>query len=135
MTETRQSYTSLIMFVSLLVVFLVVSFQMIAPYLLSLFMGGILALLAQPVYRYLKNKNMKPRRASALVTLAVILLVVGPVSVFSILAVKQGVVLGQQLSEEEDLSLQSLTGRVSRWAPARAIMGNADNVRRQLRVG
>jgi predicted PurR-regulated permease PerM len=55
-----------------------IAFKMVAPYILALITGGILALLANPLYGYLCRKHMGSKTAATITIVLVILLVVIP---------------------------------------------------------
>ncbi|MGQ0645001.1 MAG: AI-2E family transporter [Elusimicrobiota bacterium] len=135
MTQAKPDRASLYTFLLLLAAFSLVGFKMISPYLLALLMGGILALLSYPLVERLRRKRLGPRAASVVVTVGLLLLVVAPLATFSILAVKEGIELGQKLGENETFSLRSMAGRVSRWGPMEALLGGAGNLERQLVTG
>ncbi|MBF0104566.1 MAG: AI-2E family transporter [Deltaproteobacteria bacterium] len=105
--------TTLVIFLALLVFLIVVCFWVAKPFLLAITMGGILALLEYPVFKKLRDKVVFPRVASALVTIGTLLLVIIPVSVFLTLAFKQGMALAQLASENDKLSVQSVTSHFS----------------------
>lgn len=88
--------------------------RMVAPYLLAVFMGGILALLFYPLYRYLRDqKTMKPRASATVVTVGMVLVIMVPLILFVVAAVRQGIVVGQAVANNEDLSFEILQGRLS----------------------
>ena len=110
-----------------------VVFWMISPYLLSLFMGGTLAMLTYPVYQWLRNKNCGPRLAASAVTALLLLLFIAPLTGFSILAVKQGVAIGREMGELKEFSPKSLTAALSRWQLVRTVVGDPEEVNAQLK--
>jgi len=133
MTTPRTSRAPLYFFLVLLAGALLIAYRLASPYLMALFMGALLALLFYPLYEKLRRKKMGPKSASLLVTLGVILLVIGPTSAFAILAVRQGIVLGQKLSDNEGMSLQAMTQRLTRWGPVEKALGDPAALRAQLR--
>lgn len=94
-----QRRTTLIMFLILLISVTALTLRMVLPYLLAVIMGGILALLSQPVYQRLRKRNFTPRTASALITIGVILLIIAPVSLFATKAIQQGITIGQGVAK------------------------------------
>ncbi len=73
---------SLTVLTTLMVFLGITFFQVIAPFLLPLFLAGVTAVLCQPIYRYFKRKMIThPRVAAALTTLAVLSIVLVPLSV------------------------------------------------------
>lgn len=89
---------------------------MIAPYLLALFLGGLLALLASPVHQRL-SRAIPPAAAAAVSTVLLLILVIGPATAFTIVAVRQGVALGQELADARELAPGALD-RAMRRLPA-----------------
>ena len=68
-----QRRTTLVAFLVLLISVLVITVLMVLPYVLAVTMGGILAVLAQPVFQRLTGYHLTPRVASAVVVLGVVL--------------------------------------------------------------
>lgn len=85
-------------FLAILLASLGVALYMVAPYLIALGMGGILALLARPIHKRLERR-MRPALAATVVTLGVILLAVGPLLTFTVLAIRQAVAIANALSK------------------------------------
>lgn len=90
----------------LLIIFLGLTFyQVVAPFLLPLFLAGFGAVLCQPVYNYfLRKTKQKIRLSAALTTTAVLLAILIPLAVGTILATSELIVL----SAESDTSLPDL---------------------------
>jgi len=105
---------------------------MLSPCLLSLFLGGTLAMLTYPVYQWLRFKKFGPRLAATAVTALLLLLVIAPLTGFSVLAVKQGVVIGRELSELKEFSPKALTAALSRWQLVRTVIGDPEEVDARL---
>ena len=108
-------------------------FWMISPYLLSLFMGGTLAMLTYPVYQWFRAKKSGPRLAASAVTALMLLLFIAPLTGFSILAVKQGIAIGREMGELSEFSPKSLTAALSRWQLVRTVVGDPEEVNAQLK--
>lgn len=70
MSAERQNRASLIAFLVLMAIFVHLAYKMITPYLLALLTGGLLALLANPVYQWLRGRRLGPKTASSVTTLA-----------------------------------------------------------------
>lgn len=127
-----ESRTSLYTFIALMLLLIGLSAWVLLPYLLSLFMGGVLALLFTPWYQRLLRRGWGPRLSATVVTLAVVILVVGPISGFTTLAVRQGIGMAQRLSGRPQLSPQAVVRRLSplgRW------MGDPALIKRHLLNG
>ena len=77
-----QRRTTLVAFLILLISVLVITVLMVLPYVLAVTMGGILAVLAQPVFQRLTGYHITPRVASAVVVLGVVLGIIAPLSFF-----------------------------------------------------
>ena len=128
-----QNRVTLVTFLALLIIVLAVTLQMVWPYLLAVVMGGILALLGQPIFQKLRHRGVKPKLASILVTLGIIVLVIAPLSAFIIVAVKQGIAVGQRVAENDAFSFQSILQRVSGWGPIESVIGSPESLERQAR--
>ncbi|MCM2276944.1 MAG: AI-2E family transporter [Oligoflexia bacterium] len=124
--------TTLVVFLGLLLLTLALTFYMVLPYLLAVTMGGILALLAQPAYRFLRRHRFKERSASLLVTLGVLLVVIAPLSLFMTKAVQQGIAVGQKVAEG-GFSFRALLEQASRWPFVEAAIGNSEAFEAQAR--
>lgn len=135
MSAARQDRLSLATFAALLLVFLCAVLYLVGPYLLAVFTGGLLALLAYPFHRWLVRKGWNGKAASFAVTLGLLLLVVGPLSLFAVLAVREGISLGQEfVAGHENFSLESALGRAGRWRPVRTLLGDPAALEGQLRT-
>jgi predicted PurR-regulated permease PerM len=88
-------------------------------------MGGILALLSHPLYQRLQKRKVPPKVASLLITIAIFILVIGPISLFVIQAVRQGVSIGQALAKNDDISFQALMDRIAHWRLVEAVVGDS----------
>ena len=111
-----------------LIVFLGITFfQVIAPFLLPLFLAGVTAVLCQPIYRYFKRKTTKhPRIAAALTTVAVLAIVLVPLLVGTFIGSVQLYTLAQRKigspawnqsvkSIREELKIDRITERLKSY--------------------
>lgn len=130
---TIQSRASLATFLSLFVVFLAIAHRMVYVYLLSVFMGGLLALLSYPLYRRLAHRRLRPRWASFIVTLGLILVVLGPLSAFTVMTLREAAALGERLSRSENMSISGLVDRFKPPDALRPMTGDPDSFERQVR--
>jgi len=105
---------------------------MIGPFVLSLFFGGLLALIARPVYERLKAHGVGRRTAASISTVMMLLLVLGPLAGFLFLAARQGVAVGKELGELKEFSPGMLTRTLGRLPMARA-MGNPEEVNTRIK--
>lgn len=117
----------------LLVGLLFANAAMVAPYLLAVVMGGILAMVFRPLYAYLCGWKLGPKTASLTATLAVALLVIIPVCGFVIVAVSQGIEVARSLPEPSQFSIEKLTARIAQWKPLAWVPGNVANLESELR--
>lgn len=118
----------LVTFLGALLACIVAVLWMVGPYLLSLFLGGTLAMLAYPAYQWLRAGKCGPRLAATAVTALMLLLVIVPLTGFSILAVRQGIAIGQTLSELKEFSPKALSVTLSRWQLVRTVIGDPELV-------
>src|SRR5687767_3973363 len=77
-----QQRTTLVAFLVLLIGVLVLTLLMVLPYVLAVTMGGILAVLSQPVLQWLTGHHVNPRVAAAVVVLGVVLVLIAPLAFF-----------------------------------------------------
>jgi predicted PurR-regulated permease PerM len=106
---------------------------MVGPFLLSLFLGGTLAMLAYPAYRWLQLRKWGPRTAATAVTALMLLLAIAPLTGFSILAVRQGIAISQELAELKEFSPKELTASLSRWKLVQTVIGDPVQVNARLK--
>lgn len=135
MSQQKETRSSLFTFLAILFIFLGLTLKMVAPYLMAIVMGGILALLASPAYRYLCAKRFRRGLAAMIVTLSVIVLVVGPTLTFAGLAIRQAITMGRWVAELKGLNLQNIVSRLSEWAPVRALIDNPAELSKVLQEG
>ena len=107
-----QRRTTLVAFLVLLISVMVITVLMVLPYVLAVTMGGILAVLAQPVLQWLTGHHVTPRVAAAVVVLGVGLVIMAPLAFFVTKAIQQGIAIGHGLAEG-GVSLRSLLDHLS----------------------
>lgn len=132
----RRSFTKRAQFVAFLgalLAFIIGVIWMIGPYLLSLYLGGSLAMLSYPFYQWLRVRRCGPRLAASAVTLVLLLLVIAPLTAFSVLAVKQGIAIGREMTELKEFSPRAITVFLSRWQVVRMAIGDPDVVNARLK--
>jgi predicted PurR-regulated permease PerM len=127
-----QRRTTLVAFLVLLIAVLVLTVLMVLPYVLAVTMGGILAVLAQPVLQWLTGHHVPPRVAAAVVVLGVVLVLIAPLAVFVTKVTQQGIAIGHGLAEG-GVSVRSLLDHVSGWAPIETLIGSPDAFETQAR--
>jgi predicted PurR-regulated permease PerM len=127
-----QRRTTLVAFLTLLIAVMVIMGLMVLPYMLAVTMGGILAVLAQPVFQRLTGHHVPPRVAAAIVVLGVVLVIIAPLAFFVTKAIQQGIAIGHGLAEG-GVSVRSLLDHVSGWAPIETLIGSPDAVEAQAR--
>lgn len=129
----KQDRANLFTFLILLAVFLPLTVKLAAPYLLSLFLGAILALVSGPVYHRLRARGWPAGRAALVVSLAGVLLIIAPVTLFLSKALQEGAAAAQDLAKRDDLSFSRVLHRLSEWGPTSQLLGSGDDLERQLR--
>ena len=92
--KIEKNKPSLFAFEIVLLIALATAAFMAAPYLLAVTLGLILAVLTNPVYNYFKKK-VNPHLSALITVLLVLIIVVGPLSILSIVSVKQAAILEQ----------------------------------------
>jgi predicted PurR-regulated permease PerM len=132
MTEPqKKSLAPLISFLAIIALLLFVTVQMVAPYAISLFLGGALGLLAYPLYTILRRFG--PRLAATAVTLGIFLLLIVPVTLFAVAAARQAVEIGNKFADS-DLTLLKLSHRVTGLRLFKAMGGESPAVQVQVRA-
>ena len=127
-----QRRTTLVAFLVLLSAVLGLTVLMVLPYVLAVLMGGILALLSQPVLQWLTRHHVPTRVAAALVLLGVVLLLMVPLAFVVTKAIQQGITIGHNLAEG-GVSVRALLDHVSGWTPIETLIGSPDAVETQAR--
>ncbi|MBI4802449.1 MAG: AI-2E family transporter [Elusimicrobia bacterium] len=84
----------------LLAIFLSLFAAMIWPYLISLLMGLLLAILSRPLYELLSGRGLGPRAAAGVSMAVILLAIIAPLTVFAVTAVKQAIALAAYLADE-----------------------------------
>ncbi|HEX4922786.1 MAG TPA: AI-2E family transporter [Bdellovibrionales bacterium] len=136
MSEEKKGRTSLITFIGLLLLVTAFNAWMFLPYFTSILMGIILSLMFRPIFdRIIRSWKLKPSWAALLTTLAIVFLVIGPLTVFSIRAVKQGVALGSSVADNPEFSFQSIIHRIGEWGPIDTIIEDPAAFEAQVRSG
>jgi len=133
MDREKQDRANLVTFLLLLLIVLPINIRLLGPYVLSVFMGAILALISAPVYDKLRARGWPARRAAVLVTLGGLLLIIAPVGLFLAKAMQQAALVGQNLAQSDQLSFEVLTGKLARWGPTSELIGQGPELERQLR--
>lgn len=82
--------SGLFAFVALMAAALLANIYMVFDYLLALLIGGILAMLANPAYMWLRGKRWSSIAAAIAVSLGLVILAIGPLFMLSIIAARQG---------------------------------------------
>jgi predicted PurR-regulated permease PerM len=128
-----QSRTTLTTFLVILILGLGLTLRMIWPYLIALVMGGILALLSQPLFKALRKHRFSTKISSSLVTIGILLLIIVPISAFVTVAIKQGITIGQSLAANDTLNFQSIFNKVSQWSLVEKVIGTPEVLERQAK--
>ncbi len=123
----------IVTFLAALLACIVTVLWMIGPYLLSLFLGSTLAMLTYPVYQWFRARKLGPRLAASAVTVLLLSLVIAPLTGFSVLAIKQGISIGQNMAELKEFSPKALTVALSRWQVVRTVVGDPKQVNAQIK--
>lgn len=130
---TNPKKLTFVFFVGLLIFFSAINLWMIAPYILSLLMAAVLAVLTSPLYRWLLSKKLSRGISASIVTLLIVVVVVVPVALFLSNALRQGMEIAEKLSDQNLLSTNSLAARISHWGVVDSFVGNIESLEKQLR--
>jgi predicted PurR-regulated permease PerM len=129
----RKNWITVVTFGSILVLLLVVNVAMTARYILAVLMGGVLAQVLVPFYRKLTAWRWNRKLSAGVMTLTAVLAIVGPLTTFSIIAVKEGVDIARNVAEEKTLSVASITSRIGDWKLVRILVGGDPATEEQFR--
>jgi len=122
-------------FLLLLAILLWANFTMVAPYLLAVLMGGLLANLTNSLYHWLLNRKVPPRLAAGLITFGVVSVIIAPVGLFTMMSVSQGIETAQKLTKDQPLSIDYISEKVIKFAPAKKMLGDAKAVEAKINEG
>ena len=117
--------TSLVSLIILLTITVGITFWLIHQFLLSIIMGGIISLMLRPLYLKLLKHKLGEKLSSLLLTISLILLFVLPITLLTIVAIKQGIAIGHAISENESFSSHSILIKINQWPPVNALFDNA----------
>ncbi len=124
---------SFVTFMLILGLSLVAGFYLVAPYLLSLLVGGILTLIMNPLYQWLRRRKIGPRWSATITTLSMIVGVLGPFLVFAAIGIRQAISISQWILGNEHVSLQEYLLRISTWGPLQYFSIDAAELAEHLR--
>jgi predicted PurR-regulated permease PerM len=129
----RQPRIELFVFLGVLAIFLGLSVALVMPYVLAILMGVMLTVLARSPFSYLRKKGVGPRLSAAIVVVGILLLLIGPLSAFLTVAIRQAITLGQWLSEKDMFSIDTLVRRIVKIGPMDELFGGAEVLEKQIR--
>ncbi len=131
----KQLRIGLLVFVGVLAIVIALNAVLIIPYILAIMMGVMLKVIANTPFCYLKSKGVGPKLSAVIVLLGIILLFIGPLSMFLTIAVRQAITLGQWLSQKEMLSINILIQKIVKIGPMDDLFGGAAAFEKQIRIG
>lgn len=99
MTANEKKYSNITM-VALMLAFLSLFLTMVWPYLFSMLMGLLLAILSRPLFNRLAKFGLGPRMAAGLAIALILLAIIAPLTLFAVTAIKQAVALSAYLADE-----------------------------------
>jgi predicted PurR-regulated permease PerM len=86
---------------------------MIAPFVLALFFGGLLAVIAHPFYDRARKK-LGATAAAALSTALMLVVVLGPLAAFAVVAAREGTEVGGRLAHAKEFTSGELNMALAR---------------------
>jgi predicted PurR-regulated permease PerM len=110
---------------ALLAVCLGIFLAMIWPYLFSLFMGLLLAILSRPLYEALLKRRLGPRTAAGLAIAIILLAIIAPLTAFAVTAVKQAIALAAYLADARGAEfIRQAVAAVTALKPVQWVISN-----------
>ena len=122
-------------FVVLLTVLVWANYTMVAPYLLAVLMGGLLANLTRSFFLWVVSRGVPPRIAAGLVTFAVMVTIIAPIGLFTMMSVSQGIETAQKLTKDQPFSIDAISEKVIKFGPAKTLLGNAKGAETKINEG
>ena len=129
----RQPRIGLFVFLGVLAIFLGLNVALVMPYLLAILMGVMLTVLARSPFSYLRKKGVGPRLSATIVVVGILLLLIGPLSAFLTIAIRQAITLGQWFSEKDMFSIDTFVQRIVKIGPMDELFGGAEVLEKQIR--
>lgn len=123
----------LVTFMAALVAGVAAALWMVGPYLMSLYLGGMLAMLAYPAYQSLRRRDWAPGWAATAVTGLLITVVIVPVAGLSSLAVSQGISIAKELTEFKSLPPKAMSAALTRLPLIKRLVGNPERFETRLK--
>lgn len=133
--QPSKNWATAITFMAILVFFLILNAKMIAPFMLSILMGGVLSLLFYPYYQKLRQKHVGPIISSGIVTISVVLIVIIPLLSFGLVAIKQGREFSKGITQNENLSVDAMTEKISNFRFVKPFFDDEQEVKQKLSDG
>lgn len=132
-SPSKRKWLSAATFLLLLAFFLVINAAMVAPYMLSILMGAIIAVLFYPLYGKLLRKKFRPFWASFTITLAITLIVLIPLTIFTLAATNQANSIAQKIYEKsQNLSVDGLVDKLSEMKFVKPFIEDNEQLKAQL---
>ncbi len=128
---TRNWFPS-IAYLTIVLLLLIINVKMVSPYILSILMGGVLAILLFPFYHKLREHKIGPLFSSGLITVAFTLIIIIPLTFFAIAATNQANIIAKKMSENQSLSVDSVAEKVSNWKFVRTFVEDGEDLKAQL---
>lgn len=114
---------------TLLAVFLSLFLAMVWPYLTSLLIGLLLAILSRPLYDMLVKRGLGPRTAAVLSLTVILLAIIAPLTAFAVAAIKQAIALAAYLTGERGAEfVRTSVSAITAFKPARWIIEHPDDL-------
>ena len=84
-------------------------FHIIAPFLITILAAAMVAILATPLEKWLRNRVHHPRISTLIVLLSIVILIAGPLATMGIIAVRQALEITQWILANPHWMSQLLT--------------------------
>lgn len=120
-------------FITILLIVFASAIFMMRSFSITILMGSLLAILSYPLHRKLQQK-LRPIPSALIVTLFVVLLVAGPAIGFAGMAIKQGIVVAEQLAKTDALSMEKVLIALKEWGVLEKFLGEI-NIEGEVRQG
>ncbi len=108
---------------------------MVAPYLLDLFFGGLLAMLGDGARRRLSARGWPDGLAAFATTLGLAFILVAPVACFTALAAREGLEAGRQFAGNGGITKDEVQDAIENSPPLRRVLGSPALIKERLQDG
>lgn len=134
MVQEKKNVYSRITFIVLFTLVIILSYKIVASFLLAVIVGGLLAHALKPIQQNNLFKKIKSSYASGVIVFGLIVLIVIPLAYFIVSLIQQAIEFEKYLVFHEELSYQTLLDSMSKWPILNYLMDGSSQLQNQLKI-